>query len=56
MEANGEDVKTIQELLCHANYNVTADVYTQAMTKVKREAQTKVVKIILPGKDVKRVG
>ncbi|MGA9134503.1 MAG: tyrosine-type recombinase/integrase [Candidatus Sulfotelmatobacter sp.] len=25
MKANGEDIKTIQELLRHANYKVTAD-------------------------------
>jgi integrase len=56
MKANGEDIKTIQELLRHANYKVTADVYTQAITKAKREAQTRVVKMILPVKDVKRAG
>ena len=30
MKANGEDVKTIQELLRHANFKVTMDVYTQS--------------------------
>jgi hypothetical protein len=29
MKANGEDIKTIQELLRHSNYKVTAD--TQAV-------------------------
>ena len=43
MKANGEDIKTIQELLRHANYKVTADVYTQAMTDAKREAQSRVM-------------
>lgn len=38
MKANGEDVKTIQELLRHANFKVTMDVYTQAVTDVKRTA------------------
>jgi len=56
MKANGEDIKTIQELLRHANYRVTADVYTQAMTTTKREAQAKVVRMILPGKSVQKVG
>ena len=56
MKANGEDIKTIQELLRHSNYKVTADVYTQAMTKAKREAQSRVVRMILPGKVVKKVG
>ncbi len=56
MKANGEDIKTIQELLRHSNYKVTADVYTQAMTKAKREAQTRVVRMILPEKATNKVG
>src|SRR5208282_1696090 len=56
MKANGEDIKTIQELLRHANYRVTADVYTQAMTPAKRQAQTKVVRLILPRKAAQKVG
>ena len=32
MKANGEDIKTIQKLLRHSNYKVTADTYTQAVT------------------------
>ena len=51
MKANGEDIKTIQELLRHSNYKVTADTYTQAVTPTKRAAQTQLVKmILLPGK------
>ena len=46
MKANGEDIKTIQELLRHSNYKVTADTYTQAITPTKRAAQTKLVKIL----------
>jgi integrase len=53
MKANGEDMKTIQELLRHSNYKVTADTYTQAVTPTKRAAQTKLVKmILLPAKPV----
>lgn len=48
MKANGEDIKTIQELLRHANYKVTADTYRQAVTPVKRAAQSKLVEMILP--------
>ena len=55
MKANGEDIKTIQELLRHANYRVTADAYTQAMTAAKREAQAKVVTMILRGKAAQKV-
>jgi integrase len=52
MKANGEDIKTIQELLRHSNYKVTADTYTQAITPTKRAAQTKLVRMILPEKSV----
>lgn len=56
MKANGEDIKTIQELLRHSNYKVTADTYTQAVTPAKRAAQTKLVKmILLPNKKAAEV-
>lgn len=48
MKANGEDVKTVQELLRHANSRITLDVYTQAITPAKRQAQGKVLRMILP--------
>ena len=41
MKANGEDLKTIQELLRHATFKVTADTYARAVTPVKREARPK---------------
>jgi integrase len=47
MKANGEDLKTIQELLRHATFKVTADTYTQAVTTVKRDAQARIAKLIL---------
>jgi integrase len=47
MKANGEDIKTIQELLRHATFKVTADTYTQAVTPVKRNAQAKIAKLIM---------
>jgi len=43
-KANGEDVKTVQELLRHVNSSITLDVYTQAVNSNKRAAQSKVVK------------
>lgn len=49
LNANGENPKVIQELLRHANLKVTMDTYVQAVTDEKREAQNKVVKMILPG-------
>jgi integrase len=47
MKANGEDIKTIQELLRHATFKVTADTYTQAVMPVKRDAQARIAKLIM---------
>jgi len=49
LKANGEDIKTVQELLRHANSRITLEVYTQAVTSNKRAAQSKVVQMIVPG-------
>jgi len=51
LKANGEDVKVVQESLRHANSRITLDVYTQAVTPAKRQAQSKVVKMILPSQN-----
>src|SRR5664280_3550452 len=48
LKANGEDIKTVQELLRHANSRITLDVYTQALSTNKRAAQSKVVKMMVP--------
>ena len=48
LKANGEDVKTVQESLRHASSKISLDVYTQAVTSVKREAQRKIVAMIRP--------
>ena len=47
--ANGEDVKTVQESLRHANSKVTLDLYAQAVMPAKRKAQSKIVRMLLPG-------
>jgi len=49
LNANGENPKVIQELLRHGNLKVTMDTYAQTVTDEKREAQKKVVKMLLPG-------
>ncbi len=41
LKANGEDVKTVQELLRHANSRITLDVYTQAVNSHKRAHRAK---------------
>jgi site-specific recombinase XerD len=48
LKANGEDVKTVQELLRHANSRITLDVYTQATNSHKRAAQSKVIRMMVP--------
>ena len=42
-------MKTVQELLRHANSKITLDVYTQAVGSNKRAAQSKVVRMMIPG-------
>jgi integrase len=49
LKANGEDVKTVQELLRHANSLVTMNLYAQAVTEVKRNAQSRLVGMLLDG-------
>src|SRR3982074_2276533 len=56
LKANGEDVKTVQELLRHANSKITLDVYTQAVNSNKRAAQSKVVKMMVSGVGTKVAG
>jgi integrase len=47
LRANGEDLKVQQELLRHADIRTTMNVYTQAMTEQKRQAHTKIVRLVL---------
>jgi len=44
----GVDIKVAQELLRHANAKITLDLYTQAISSQKREANTMVVEMMLP--------
>lgn len=48
LASNGEDVKTVQSLLRHANPSITFGLYTHAVSSKKREAQSRVVEMILP--------
>jgi len=45
--ANGENVKVVQELMRHASSRFTLDVYSQARKGAKRQAQERVVQMIL---------
>lgn len=46
LQANGEDVKVVQELLRHGSVKVTMDIYAQAQMPAKRKAQQKVVEMV----------
>jgi integrase len=48
LNGNGENVKTVQESLRHADSKVTLDTYTQGLMPVKRAAQKKVSQMIVP--------
>lgn len=47
LNANGENAKVVQELLRHASMKVTTDVYMQAISPQKREAQSKLIRMVL---------
>ena len=47
LNANGENAKVVQELLRHASMKVTTDVYMQAVSPLKHEAQSKLVRMVL---------
>ena len=49
LKANGEDVKVVQELLRHATVKMTLEVYAQAVTPAKRNAQSKVAGLLKAG-------
>jgi integrase len=48
--ANGENVKVVQELMRHASSHFTLQIYSQAQTRTKRAAQSRLVEAILPDK------
>jgi integrase len=48
LKGGGDDVKTVQELMRHANSRLTLDVYAQALTPAKRAAHLKLVGLIQP--------
>jgi integrase len=49
--ANGENVKVVQELMRHASSRCTLEVYSQAKLNAKREAQKRLVEMILPDEE-----
>lgn len=48
LRALGTDVKVQQELLRHADVSTTLNIYTQAVSEQKREAVSKIARLLLP--------
>ena len=48
LRGGAEDLKTVQELMRHANSRLTLDMYAQALTPEKRAAHLKLVELIQP--------
>jgi integrase len=46
LKSHGEDVKTVQELLRHANRSITLNLSAHAITDVERSAQSKVARLV----------
>jgi integrase len=46
-QSQREDVKLVQELMRHANISTTMNIYTKALTPAKREAQSRVVDVLM---------
>ena len=40
-------MKSVQELMRHANSSVTLNLYAQAVTYIKRSAQSEVARLVL---------
>lgn len=49
LRAAGADLKTAQELLRHANSRITLEIYTRAISATKREANNKLVEMLMAG-------
>jgi hypothetical protein len=49
LRAAGADLKTAQELLRHANSRITLEIYTRAISANKRDANNKVVEMLMAG-------
>ncbi|PYX21473.1 MAG: hypothetical protein DMG87_09105 [Acidobacteria bacterium] len=46
VNTNGADVATTQALMRHANASITVDKYVQAVMAAKRQAQSRLVKML----------
>jgi hypothetical protein len=49
LRSAGTDIKVQQELLRHGNIQTTMNIYTQAVSDQNRQANSKVVEMVLSG-------
>jgi integrase len=47
LKGNSKDMEVVPELMRHANISVTLNIYAQAITQTKRDAQSRVVSLLL---------
>jgi integrase len=52
---NGENVKVVQELMRHSNCRCTLEIYSQARIQAKRDAQHRLIQMIVPWKEATEV-
>jgi integrase len=52
---NGENVKVVQELMRHSNCRCTLEIYSQARIQAKRNAQHRLIQMIVPWKEATEV-
>jgi hypothetical protein len=51
VDGERRNIKVVQELMRHANCRCTLEIYSQARIQAKREAQHRVVEMIIPGEE-----
>ena len=55
MIANGENLKVVQELMRHASGRFILEFYPQAKARAKREAQERIVEMMLPDEGLAKI-
>ena len=48
LRQNGNDPKVVQGLLRHASYQITANIYDEAVSAGKRQAHSEVIRLVRP--------
>jgi integrase len=56
LKGNGKDVKVVQELMRHANFQTTMNLYTRAITTATRGAQSRVVDVLMDRPEAAKKG